>query len=457
MESDLNVLIIEPDRSVASELEKRLKNLNIRHYLTSSHGEPIHRMKSLMPDLTILGSSLDEETCLKCIHKLKIIDPSAPILTSNINCLPGEPSYAPFEGVHYLDPHSEENVILNSIEAALNHRTEKGARVDYPVIIGRSLEIRAIRQKMWKVADKDITVLITGETGTGKELVARFIHFYSPRNRGPLVKVDCTSLPDDLLESEVFGYQKGAFTDAYRDKPGRLELADGGTLFIDEIGDLSLPMQAKFLQVFEEKGFSRLGGTEDRLIDARVVAATNNDLSKKMAENRFRKDLFYRLSFMRIHVPPLRERKDDIPLIMDYFINKYCYELNKEPLTVPKKIFDLLMGYKWPGNIREMENTIRRAIAISDWDFTLRELITDDIEEADPDDQKPKDDELIDLFKKNDFSLKKISKEYVDKAEIRAIMNALNKTGWNRKKASQMLGVSYKTLINRIEEFGLKP
>jgi DNA-binding NtrC family response regulator len=457
MDSDLNILIIEPDRSAALELEKRLNNLGIRHCRNSSHEESIHQLKGLMPDLTIIGPSLDAETCFKCIHKLKIIDPSIPILTSIDDCLPDAPAYAPFEGVYYLKPDPEEGVILDSIKAALKYRSESESMFDYPIIIGQSHEISAVRRKMRDVADKDITVMITGETGTGKELVARSIHFHSLRSRGPLVKVDCTSLPDDLLESEVFGFHKGAFTDAYRDKPGRIELSNGGTLFIDEIGNLSLSMQVKFLQIFEDKEFSRLGETQDRIIDARVIVATNSDLWKKMRKNEFRKDLFYRLNVMQIDVPPLRQRRDDIPLLTHYFMNKYCYEFKKGLLAVPEKISDLFMQYQWPGNIRELENIIRRAIAVSGWDFALQELIPTNPLEVDPLFLKTNnEDELIDLFKTNDFSLKKISKAYMADAEKNTIKNVLQQTGWNRIKAARLLGVSYKTLINRIEAFGLK-
>jgi two-component system response regulator AtoC len=456
MDPNLNILIIEPDQLIALELEKRLKNLGITRCRKVSYDEPINQLKLVMPDVTIIGRSMDAEICMKCIHKLKIIDPWTPILISIEDCLPIGPAYAPFEGVYYLEPDPGEEAISDSINVALTYKAGRDSRSEYPIIIGQSREIRAMKQKLRKVADKDITVLITGETGTGKELVARSIHFHSQRSRGPLVKVDCASLPDDLLESEVFGFQKGAFTDAHKDKPGRLELADGGTLFFDEIGNLSLSMQIKFLQIFEDKEFSRLGGLQDRTIDSRVVVATNSDLWKKMRESGFRKDLFYRLNPIQIHLPPLRERKDDIPLLTHYFINQYCYNFKREPLDIPKDVSNLFTQYPWPGNIRELENVIRRAIAVSDWDFALRELTSYNPPEGDQTDLE-QEDELTGLFKKNDFSLKKIGKTYIAEAEKRAILTILKQTGWNRIKAARLLGVSYKTLINRIEEFDLKP
>ncbi|MBW2084402.1 MAG: sigma 54-interacting transcriptional regulator [Deltaproteobacteria bacterium] len=233
---------------------------------------------------------------------------------------------------------------------------------DFPVLIGNSPEMQKIRDKIQRVADKDITVrdkiqrvadkditvLITGESGTGKEVIARSIHYHSPRKNGPLLKINCGALPDDLLESEVFGFQRGAFTGAHRNKPGRLELSHGGTLFIDEIGDLSLQLQVKFLQVIEDKTFSRLGGVSGKIVDARVIAATNRDLWKMVKEGTFRKDLYYRLNVVHIEAPPLRKRKQDVPLLLDYFINKYCYELKRDPLDLPLHVLGALNEYAWP-------------------------------------------------------------------------------------------------------------
>jgi two-component system, NtrC family, response regulator AtoC len=303
-------------------------------------------------------------------------------------------------------------------------------------------------------------VLITGETGTGKELIARSIHYHSLRSKGPLVKISCGALPDELLESEVFGFQKGAFTGAHRNKPGRLELAHEGTLFIDEIGDLSLALQAKFLQVLEDKAFARLGGIDDKAVDTRVVAATNSDLQEKVRQGGFRKDLFYRLNVIHIKAPALRERKQDIPLLIHYFLNKYCLELRKELLDVPAKVTKHFNAYHWPGNVRELENAVRRAVALRDWSFIFREMVLDNprfrIGQNAPERAVPlpawEDEKIQRLIREEDFSLKKMSRDYVSDAEKNAILAALTKTQWNRKRAAEVLGVSYKTLLTRIEQ-----
>jgi two-component system response regulator AtoC len=269
-------------------------------------------------------------------------------------------------------------------------------------------------------------------------------------------------LPDDLLESEVFGFQKGAFTGAHKDKPGRLEMAHEGTLFIDEIGDLSLSLQVKFLQILEDNLFARLGGTEDTVIEARVVAATNKDLWQKVRLGDFRKDLFYRLNVFHIRASRLRDRPEDIPLLMHYFLSKYCYTLKRDYLEIPDKVTEHFQAYQWPGNIRELENVVRRAVALKDWGFAFEELRTDRPEEEDEASVEDEafewgDAKIKEHMIEKGFSLRKITKDYVSEAEKQAILDVLEQTQWNRKKAAQMLGVSYKTLLSRIDEFNLKP
>jgi len=236
-------------------------------------------------------------------------------------------------------------------------------------------------------------------------------------------------------------------------------------LFIDEVGDLSLSLQVKFQQVFEETEFSRLGGTDEKMIDARVVAATNADLLKKVREGSFRKDLYYRLSVVHITVPPLRDRKEDIPLLAHYFQNKYCFEYKKGFVDIPDEISDLFMKYHWPGNVRELENIFRRAIAIRDWSFVFEELNLEDAASGNENDTSldntaipdGNDNKIRQYFEDGDFSLKEISREYVAEVERKAILKALDEAQWNRTKAAQLLKVGYKTLLKRIDEFGLKP
>lgn len=467
MNSNLNILIIQSPTAIFSRLETRVKDAGFNLWCTATPDKPIDQLEALNPDLAILAPSLDRDETLKCVHVLKIINPMMPVLTSSDDiCGYDGLSAAPFDGIHYISPDPESEEISRVIEMSMRHKAESNMRPNFQMVIGQGRECMAIRQRIQNVSDKDITILITGETGTGKELIARSIHFHSLRNKGPLVKINCGALPDDLLESEVFGFQRGAFTDAHRDKPGRLEMAHGGTLFIDEIGNLSLSLQVKFLQVLEEKTFTRLGGTEDKIIDTRVVAATNSDLHDLVRKGAFRKDLFYRLNIVNITAPPLRERQDDIPLLIHYFVNRYCFEFKKEPLDMPDHILNLFMQYHWPGNIRELENVIRLAVILRDWNFAFKELNIKDIRKKKGSDASSgsvpaqlgwNDEKIRGLFNERGFSLKKVSKTYVSEAERKAILDVLRETQWNRKKAARLLKISYKTLLNRIEEFDLKP
>jgi two-component system response regulator AtoC len=463
----MNIYIIDTDPTISSELTQKVNLLGFGSCKTAAVGIPIDELASFNPDLVILGPSLDTQTCLKCIHKLKIIDSFMPVLTFCSDLFAPEGwDITPFQGIYNISQALEPDKITEIIEKAFQDKDEFENASDYSILIGQSLEMIEIRQKIRTMSDKDVTLLITGETGTGKELIARSIHFHSSRKKEPLVKINCVALPDELLESEVFGFQKGAFTGAHKNKPGLLELAEGGTLFIDEIGALSLSPQAKFLQVLEDKAFSRLGGLRDKKLDIRIVAATNAELRRMVREGTFRKDLYYRLNIMNIQIPPLRERKEDIPLLIHYLLNKYCYELKKKILRVPDNIISFLLSYHWPGNVRELENIVRRAIVLRDWEFIFEELNTENPNSegehlipsfADSLLMNWTDVQMKKLFEDKNFSLKKISKAYVSEAERLMILRTLRETDWNRKKAAQKLHVSYKTLLNRIEEFKLKP
>lgn len=467
MDTNTPILIIDTDEGFLEKTQAELNQLGFQFISVLSPDTPIEQMGGLGSGLSLLGPNLDAPTCLRCLHKLKILDLAMPVLVCRDDgFLSGGRAEVPFEGVYALKPLRDPEALRETLERAFGEKTGFAARPDFPIIIGQSGNIRKTREKIQRVCDRDITVLVTGETGTGKELIARSIHYHSSRSKGPLVKINCSALPDDLLESEVFGFQRGAFTGAHKNKPGRIELADGGTLFVDEIGDLSLNLQVKFLQVLEEKAFSRLGDTTDKLIDTRVVAATNADLGRKVREGVFRKDLYYRLNVVKIEAVPLRERLDDIPLLIHYFLNKYCYEFKREPIEVPDYVMDLFYAYQWPGNVRELENILRRALVIRDWNFVSTEMQVDPggqggrrIATVVPDTPLMpwSEEKVASFFREEDFSLKNVSKTYVSEMEKTAIRETLKRTHWNRKEAAKILGVSYKTLLNRIMEFDLRP
>jgi len=290
---------------------------------------------------------------------------------------------------------------------------------------------------------------VCGETGVGKELVARAIHAHSPRRRSTFVKVNCAAMPRELLESELFGHERGAFTGAHQRKPGRFELADGGTIFLDEIGELHPALQAKLLHVLQDGEFSRVGGRHNIRVDVRVICATNRDLAREVAGNRFREDLFYRLNVINILVPALRERREEIPALVNYFVHRYSRLFNFPEREVPPEAMAAFMQYNWPGNIRELENFIKRMIVLQD--FALPRTLMAPVPVAAAPAAAPEP-----FAATKGLSLKEISRRAVLEAEREVICRALEQCRWNRVKTAKMLKISYRALLYKIKDMGLK-
>jgi two-component system NtrC family response regulator len=289
---------------------------------------------------------------------------------------------------YLVKPFNNEELLLN-IRKAIEHyslvcenlrlRDEARVRYGFASIVGKNSRMQEIYQLIEKVAPTPTSVLITGESGTGKELVARAIHINSPREKSPFISVNCAALPETLLESELFGHERGAFTGATAMRKGRFELADSGTLFLDEIGDIPLPLQAKLLRVLQERSFERVGGIRPINVDVRIITATNRDLKDEVDEGRFREDLYYRLNVLHIHLPPLRERSDDIPMLTDHFINKFANMLHKPDLRISGSALRFLAGLPWEGNVRELENTIERAAILCSGNVITTEDVHPDV------------------------------------------------------------------------------
>jgi DNA-binding NtrC family response regulator len=321
-------------------------------------------------------------------------------------------------------------------------KEEVGRKYGVDHIIGRSKQIIDVFKAVSMVAAKKSTVLITGESGTGKELIARAIHYNSDRRSKPFVVVNCAALPDTLIESELFGYEKGAFTNASQKKVGRFELAHGGTLFLDEIGELNLGTQAKFLRAIEQETFTRLGGTDEIKVDVRVIAASNRDLETMAKAGEFRPDLFYRLNVVSLYLPPLRERPEDIPLLLDHFLRLKAQEHSMAPKNLSPEVVDFFTSYYWPGNIRELENLIERLTILTPHEtIMLRDL---------PVGMRSTDQTAT--LKEDVLSGSKPLSEAVDEFERELIVKALQRTGFNQTKAAALLGTSRRILKYRIEK-----
>jgi two-component system response regulator AtoC len=314
------------------------------------------------------------------------------------------------------------------------------------VIFGRSEAMRAVHDRLTKVASANVPVLIQGESGTGKDIIARMIHGLSPWKAGPYVKVNCPAIPGTLLESELFGYEKGAFTGAYGMKPGRVEMAHRGTLFLDEISELDSALQSKLLQLLQDGQFCRIGAQEDKKVEVRVVCATNRRLEEEIENGTFRQDLFYRINVVNVSLPPLRERRSDVPELANYFLEYYNRKYNCKARPLSSELIVVLQKYHWPGNIRELENLIKRYVILGN-----EEAITSDLVTREP--QYVNHEINLD----GPISLKKITRQAVRDLEKKVIFKVLQMHHWNRKQSARALGISYRALLYKIREAGLPP
>jgi DNA-binding NtrC family response regulator len=366
-----------------------------------------------------------------------------------------------------------------SLRARLNEQSK------YSTLFANSDRMLEVRDLVGRVSDTDVTVLIRGESGTGKELVAHALHEQSLRRDKPFVKVNCAALPSELLESELFGFEKGAFTGAIQQKPGKFEFANHGTMFLDEIGDIGYPLQAKLLQVLQDGGFSRLGGKNDVQVDVRLIAATNRDLETAVASGQFREDLYFRLNVVTINLPPLRERREEIPILTDHFLKKYSVQYNKPLTTISPELSQQFLACDWPGNVRQLENLIKRLVVLGTEAGIARELLQPVLAGPRPAPSAARaarppspavpppldsagrglpaaapscDVSAADTAAPSGaaaVSLKDIARTAAREAERDLILRMLTRTRWNRKEAAQILGISYKALLYKIKESGL--
>jgi two-component system response regulator HydG len=375
MTEDARVLVVDDEPMVCLALTNWLEEENYFAQAVEDGPQAVKAVREENWDIVLLDLRMPGMDGMEVLKQVKEIAPqTVVIMMTAYASIPGAVQAMQEGAYDYIVKPLDVDQLTLMLKRIVEHqqlitenillRKRLTEQYEYEDIIGRSEAMQEVFSMIKAVTDTNATVLITGETGTGKELVARAIHSNSSQRYGPFVATSCGALPETLLESELFGYEKGAFTGADRTKKGRFELANGGTLFLDEVGDISMKTQIKLLRVLQEKSFSRLGGTEQIKVDVRLVSATNRDLVAAIEEGSFRSDLYYRLNVVSIQLPPLRERIDDVPLLAAHFINKYNVEFNKKFDRVDRKAMDFMMDYHWPGNVRELENVIERAIVI---------------------------------------------------------------------------------------------
>ena len=407
-------------------------------------------------DLILMDVRMAHMGGIEALEKIKAYNPSIPIIIMTAYSSVQSAVEALKAGAYdYLIKPLDFDVLRLTIERAREHaglkaenmllRSKLGADLDLAQIIGRSRAMKALIDMLAMVAPSEATVLITGESGTGKELIARALHFNSPRREKPLVVVNCAAITETLLESELFGHEKGAFTGADKRHEGRFMQANHGTVFLDEISETSSTMQAKLLRVLQEKEIQRVGGEEVLPVDVRVVAATNRDLEAEVAGGRFREDLFYRLNVMRLTVPPLRDRLEDIPLLAQHFVERFASRNRKTVKGFTPLAMDMLLKHDWPGNVRELENTVERAVILLTGDHITEKQLPLAIVQKYPESHGQRTPEP--LPSDGSRSLEDLEKE--------AIIATLAAAGQNKSEAARRLGISRKTLHNKMKSYGL--
>jgi two-component system response regulator AtoC len=487
-------IIIDDDPRVGETLAGMIGELGHEVEYFDEGGKGLQRVQEQQPAVVMLDVCLQGEDGLVILERIREVSPATAVIMISAFGEAGLIVKAMKQGASDflskpLDREDVHGAIENVLEKAtlqwevehLREQVLRGQlerrRSEYDGAFENSPRMKAIKEMIDQVADTDATVLIWGESGVGKELVARAIHECSPRRERPFVKVNCAALPLELLESELFGYERGAFTGAHKRKPGKFELADGGSIFLDEIGEMPMPLQAKLLHVLQDREFARLGSGRDVKVDVRVVASTNKDLEKAVAQGGFREDLYYRLNVVNIHVPPLRERPEEIPILAEHFCQKYTRQYNRQRIHLSRDLLERFIAHSWPGNVRELENLVKRIVVLESETFVAHEIAAREpaahangtaamsaravngvprpiaasrepaIEPAAPVRRPP--------AVWTGLGLKEVARRAAREAEHGVIKQVLEEVRWNRMEAARRLKISYKALLYKIQECGL--
>ncbi len=457
--SKANILVIDDEAEIRESLEVLLAAEGYAVDGAASGESGLKHLREKTFDLVLLDVMMPDKNGLEVLSEIRTMDPDlAVVMITAFGSV--ENAVAAIKGGarDFITKPWDNDKLLIDVENAVRNRQliqenlqlkrALRERYNFPNIVGKSDRMVKIFDLVTQVAPSRSTVLIQGESGTGKELIAKAIHSSSPRAERPFVPVNTGSLPADLLESNLFGHEKGAFTSAIAAKKGLFEVADTGTIFFDEIGLVGLETQAKLLRVIQEREFMHLGGIETIKVDVRIIAATNEDLRGLVTQGKFREDLFYRLNVINIQLPALRERKEDIPLLVDHFIQKYSSDNGKPPIRFAPEAMKALMDYNWPGNVRELENAVERAVVLSNGELVGDSLLPETIFES----ERPGTHLLRSVSLRENATLFEI----LDLVERQVIMETLDKVGWSQTNAAEKLGVPLSTLNQKIKRLNIE-
>ena len=446
------ILIVDDETAHCQMLEVVLKAEKYATQRAQDGQSAIEAVKERFYDLILMDIRMNRVGGIEALEKIKEISPDIPIIMMTAYGSVDTAVQAMRSGAYdYLTkPLDIDELKILVAKALRHHQLEKeniflkeqlGSRFDFSNIIGRSRAMKELLETVAMVAPSEATVLILGESGTGKELIANAIHQNSPRSNHPFIKVNCAALPETLLESELFGHEKGAFTGAVSRRQGRFHLAHKGSILLDEIAEMSMATQSKILRVLQEREFEPIGSSETVKVDTRIITATNKNLQEEVKANRFREDLYYRINVVNLNVPSLRDRREDIPLLVDFFLKRYAKKNHRNLKGFTPKAMDLLMRYDWPGNIRELENVVERSVIMMRGDFITPDEFPGVLKSLDPEYEQ--------------ISAEMLSGKSLKEMEKAMIMRTLQETGGNRTHAAEILGISRRTLQLKLKEYGV--
>ena len=452
------ILVADDEKSMREFLDIMLKKEGYKVTLASNGEEVMKLIEKDIFDLALVDIRMPRQDGISVLKRIKSISPETVVIVITAYASADTAIKAMKEGAYdYITKPFKIDEIKLIIQNALEkkHLQKENLllkqvvrdRYHFENIIGQSSKMLELYDLLEKVAPTKTNILITGESGTGKELVAKAIHYNSPRKDKPFVTLNCGAIPESLIESELFGHMRGAFTDAISTKKGLFEVADEGTIFLDEISELPLMMQVKLLRVLQDGEFKRVGGTEDIRVDVRIISATNKNLEEAVREKQFREDLFYRLNVIQIRIPSLRERKEDIPLLTSHFLKRYSEELGKQISQISSEALRVLVQYDYPGNVRELQNIIERAMALETSQELTAQNLSSYIEEQLPIKKRPLDLEIP----SEGVDLEKI----VEDVERTLLLKALDRTKGIKKKAAELLHINFRSMRYRLEKYGL--
>jgi two-component system, NtrC family, response regulator HydG len=446
------ILIVDDETAHCQMLEAVLKAEKYATQRAQDGQSAIEAVKERFYDLILMDIRMNRVGGIEALEKIKEISPDIPIIMMTAYASVDTAVQAMRSGAYdYLTkPLDIDELKILVAKALRHHQLEKeniflkeqlGSRFDFSNIIGRSRTMKELLETVAMVAPSEATVLIMGESGTGKELIANAIHQNSPRSSYPFIKVNCAALPETLLESELFGHEKGAFTGAVSRRQGRFHLAHKGSILLDEIAEMSMATQSKILRVLQEREFEPIGSSETFKVDTRIITATNKNLQEEVRANRFREDLYYRINVVNLTVPSLRDRREDIPLLVVFFLKRYAKKNHRNLKGFTPKAMDLLMRYDWPGNIRELENVVERSVIMMRGDFITPDEFPDVLKSLDPEYEQ--------------ISAEMLSGKSLKEMEKAMIMRTLQETDGNRTHAAEILGISRRTLQLKLKEYGV--